>query len=91
MLYKVIQTPRNSWNSLSDTRSLFVPFKFSISSLEYPMAVKYAGLIYDLMLFTKKTFDDFKKSPNSGNVILRIRLKNGKEFIISQGNKYNLF
>ena len=55
------------------------------------MAVKYAGLIYDLMLFTKKTFDDFKKSPNSGNVILRIRLKNGKEFIISQGNKYNLF
>ena len=32
-----------------------------------------------------KTFDDFKKSPNTGNVILRIRMKNGKEFIVSQG------
>jgi hypothetical protein len=64
---------------------LGVPFKFSTSSLEYPAAVRYAGLIYDLMLFTKKTFDDFKKTPNSGNVILRVRLKNGKEFIVSQG------
>ena len=47
--------------------------------------MKYAGLIYDLVLFSKRTLDDFKKTPNHGNFTLRMRLKNGKEIIVVQG------
>ncbi len=50
-------------------------------------AVKYAGLIYDLILFSKRTLDDFKKTPNYGYITLRMRLKNGKEIIVVQGTR----
>jgi hypothetical protein len=63
-----------------------IPFKYSIG-IEHPEAVKYAGLIYDILLFSKKTLDSFKVSPpNTGNLTMRLRLKSGKELIIVQGN-----
>jgi hypothetical protein len=60
-----------------------VPFKFS--GLSHQEAVRYAGLIYDLILYSKKTIDDFKRTPNHGNMALRLRLKNGTEIIVVQG------
>jgi hypothetical protein len=63
-----------------------VPFKYN-SSLSHPEAVKIAGLIYDLILFSKRTLDDLKRSGSGGNITLRMRLKSGEEFIVVQGKK----
>jgi hypothetical protein len=66
-----------------------IPFKYSFGSLSdevsYKEAVNYAGLLHDLIQYTKKVLDDLKKN-NYGNLSLRLRLLNGTEIIIVQGN-----
>jgi len=64
-----------------------VPFKYNVNNISQQDAVKYAGLVYDLILFSKKTLDDFKGTPHYGNMKLRMRLKNGKEIIVVQGKR----
>lgn len=49
--------------------------------------MKYTGLIYDLILFCKKTLDDLKRSTLHTPISLRLRLKHGVEIIIIQGKK----
>lgn len=50
-------------------------------------AIKYTGLIYDLILYIKKTLDDFKKQgEKGGDISVRLRLKDGKEIIVTQCN-----
>ena len=69
-----------------------VPIKFD--GLSYQEAVKYTGLIYDLVLFCKKSLDDLKKTDHGKNdyskdknsqFSMRLRLKHGLEIIIVQG------
>jgi hypothetical protein len=61
-----------------------IPFHHS-EGLSYTEAVRYAGLISDILLLTKKTLDTFKTiPPNTGNMTMRFRLTNGKEIIIVQ-------
>jgi len=60
-----------------------VPYKYA--TLEHPEAVKYTGLLYDLFLFTKKILDNYKSTPNNGNMCIRLRLKSSQEVIINQG------
>lgn len=68
-----------------------IPFK---SNLENPVAVKIAGLIYDLILFSKRTLDDLKKNADSQmsnkNLTIRMRLKNGEELIVVQESELYL-
>jgi hypothetical protein len=63
---------------------LGVPFKYSSNNISYPEAVRYAGLVYDLILYSKKVLDDFRKN-NHGNMSMRLRLKSGMEIIVVQG------
>jgi hypothetical protein len=67
---------------------LGVPFKYNINNISHQEAVKYAGLVFDLILFSKRTLDDLKKTPHHGNMTLRLRLKNGSEIIVVQGKKF---
>lgn len=74
-----------------------VPFKFSQSIVQdknqevketsvnnnYIEAVKIAGLVSDLINYSKRTIEDLKKG-NTGNICIRLRLKDGKEIIIQQ-------
>lgn len=74
-----------------------VPFKYSQSiasdksqdsqdsnvNPNYIEAVKIAGLFSDLINYTKRTIEDLKKG-NTGNICIRLRLKDGKEIIIQQ-------
>lgn len=64
-----------------------IPFKSNI--VEQTTVVKIAGLIYDLILYAKRTLDDLKKTnvPQPGqspNGTMRMRLKNGEEIIVVQ-------
>jgi hypothetical protein len=45
--------------------------------------VKIAGLVSDLINYTKRTIEDLKKG-NTGNICIRLRLKDGKEIIVQQ-------
>jgi hypothetical protein len=74
--------------------NLGIPMKFhGISKQE---AVKYTGLVYDLVLFAKKSLDDLKKGDHrvdhskekNPQFSMRLRLKHGVEIIIIQGIKY---
>ena len=62
-----------------------MPFKYNPNNISHQDAVKYAGLIYDLILFSKRTLDDLKKTPHHGNMTLRLRLKTGSEIVVVQG------
>lgn len=63
--------------------------------MTYTEAVKYTGLIYDLVLFTKKSLDDLKKNDQKNdyskekfpNFSMRLRMKHGVEVIVIQGIK----
>lgn len=64
-----------------------IPFKSSIT--DNAQVVKIAGLLFDFVIFAKRTFDDLKRDKNSNNMeqknlTLRMRLKNGEEYIIIQ-------
>ena len=62
-----------------------VPFKYNINNISHQDAVKISGLIHELVLYSKKTLDDFKRTPNHGNITIRLRLKSGLEIIVVQG------
>ena len=74
-----------------------IPFKYSQSiasdksqdnqdsnvNPNYIEAVKIAGLVSDLINYTKRTIEDLKRG-NTGNICIRLRLKDGKEIIVQQ-------
>ena len=64
-----------------------VPFKYS--GLKDEEATKLAGLMYDLMHFSKRTLEDFKKG-NLGNICIRLRLTDGHEYIVKQEQDFFL-
>ena len=79
-----------------------IPFKFSQSIVQdkgldkeetvnpnYVEAVKICGLFMDLILYSKRTIEDLKKN-SQGNVLLSLRLKDGKEFIVQQEQDFYL-
>lgn len=66
-----------------------VPFKYN-PNLTHQEAVSIAGLIYDLILYSKRTIDEMVKKPSPSNMTLRMRLKNGEEIIVSQGKQSDL-
>jgi len=63
--------------------------------LSYQEAVKYTGLLYDLVLFSKKALDDLKKGgeftkndhskEKNPQFSMRLRMKNGIEIMVLQG------
>ena len=65
-----------------------VPFKYN-GNVTYQEAVKLAGLMIDLIHYTKRTIEDLKKG-NTGNICLRMRLKSGEEYIIQQEQDFFL-
>ena len=55
--------------------------------------MKYFLVIFDLILYSKRTLEDLKKVNEPGvnkNLTLRMRLKNGEELIIVQQNEFYL-
>jgi hypothetical protein len=76
-----------------------IPFKFSqsivpdkgnnivsesdIQSRNYSESVKISGLVSDLINYCKRVIDDLKKG-NQGNIVIRLRMKDGKEYVIQQ-------
>lgn len=82
-----------------------VPFKYSSSIVfdknlaekseqdaqnkNYMEAVRIAGLVSDLINYTKRTIEDFKKG-QTGNICIRLRLKDDKEIIIQQEQDFYL-
>jgi len=60
-----------------------------IQSRNYSEAVKIAGLFSDLINYTKRTIEDFKKG-QSGNICIRLRLSDGKEIIVQQEQDFFL-
>ena len=67
-----------------------IPFKSNME--KNSDVVRIAGLIFDLILFSKRTLGDLKKTNDSSdeNLTLRMRLKNGEELIVVQQNEYYL-
>ena len=67
-----------------------IPFKSNIE--KNSEIVRVAGLIFDLILYSKKILEDLKKvnEPGNDNLTLRMRLKNGEEIIVVQQNEYYL-
>ena len=68
-----------------------IPFKSNIEKNSEVVCV--AGLIFDLILYSKKILEDLKKTNEQGvndNLTLRMRLKNGEEIIVVQQNEYYL-
>ena len=68
-----------------------IPFKSNIE--KNSEVVRITGLIFDLILYSKKILDDLKKVNEPGtndNLTLRMRLKNGEEIIVVQQNEYYL-
>ena len=68
-----------------------IPFKSNIE--KNSEVVRIAGLIFDLILYSKKILEDLKKVNEQGtndNLTLRMRLKNGEEIIVVQQNEYYL-
>ena len=67
-----------------------IPFKSNIE--KNSEVVRITGLIFDLILYSKKILEDLKKvnEPGNDNLTLRMRLKNGEEIIVVQQNEYYL-
>ena len=68
-----------------------IPFKSNIE--KNSEVVRITGLLFDLILYSKKILEDLKKVNEPGandNLTLRMRLKNGEEIIIVQQNEYYL-
>ena len=68
-----------------------IPFKSNIE--KHSEVVRISGLIFDLILYSKKILEDLKKVNEPGvndNLTLRMRLKNGEEIIVVQQNEYYL-
>ena len=68
-----------------------IPFKSNIE--KNSEVIKIAGLIFDLVLYSKRTLDSLKKTNEPGvskNLTLRMRLKNGEELIVVQENEFYL-
>ena len=67
-----------------------IPFKSNME--KNSDVVRVAGLIFDLILYSKRTLSDLKKTNDSSddNLTLRMRLRNGVEIIIVQQNEYYL-
>ena len=67
-----------------------IPFKSNIE--KNSDVVRVAGLIFDLILYSKRTLSDLKKTSDSSddNLTMRMRLKSGVEIIIVQQNEYYL-
>ena len=68
-----------------------IPFKSNIE--KNSEVVRISGLIFDLILYSKKILEDLKKVNEPGvndNLTLRMRLKNGEEIIVVQQNEYYL-
>ena len=68
-----------------------IPFKSNIE--KNSEVVRITGLIFDLILYSKKILEDLKKVNEPGtndNLTLRMRLKNGEEIIVVQQNEYYL-
>ena len=61
-----------------------IPFKSSLA--DNTQVVKIAGLLFDFIIYAKRTFDDLKKpsSNDNKNMTIRMRLKNGEEYIVIQ-------
>ncbi len=68
-----------------------IPFKSNIEDNAF--VVKLTGLLFDLILYSKRTLDDLKKVNEPGvnkNLTIRMRLKSGEELIIVQQNEFYL-
>ncbi len=68
-----------------------IPFKSNIE--KNSDVVRIAGLMFDLILYSKKILEDLKKVNDQGvndNLTLRMRLRNGEELIVVQQNEYYL-
>lgn len=68
-----------------------IPFKSNIE--KNSEVVKIAGLVFDLILFSKRTLDSIKKTSEPGenkNLTMRMRLKNGEEIIVVQEGEFYL-
>ena len=67
-----------------------IPFKSNME--KNSDVVRVAGLIFDLILYSKRTLSDLKKVNDSSddNLTLRMRLKSGVEIIVVQQNEYYL-
>ena len=67
-----------------------IPFKSNME--KNSDVVRVAGHIFDLILYSKRTLSDLKKTNDSSddNLTLRMRLRNGVEIIIVQQNEYYL-
>ena len=68
-----------------------IPFKSNIE--KNSEVVRISGLIFDLILYSKKILEDLKKVNEPGvndNLTLRMRLKNGEEIIVVQQNEFYL-
>jgi len=66
-----------------------IPFKSNIE--KNSDVVRITGLIFDLILYSKKILEDLKKVNEPGaneNLTMRMRLKNGEELIVVQQNEY---
>ena len=69
-----------------------MPFKFNIN-ISKDDAVRYTGLLFNLMHYVKKVLDDLKKSENNqvrNNFMMRLRLQTGMEIIVNQDTDYYL-
>jgi hypothetical protein len=68
-----------------------IPFKSNIEDNAF--VVKLTGLLFDLILYSKRTLDDLKKINEPGvnkDLTIRMRLKSGEELIIVQQNEFYL-
>ena len=68
-----------------------IPFKSNLEN--NAQIVKITGLLFDLILYSKRTLDDLKKVNEPGvnkNLTIRMRLKSGEELIIVQQNEFYL-
>ena len=67
-----------------------IPFKSNME--KNSDVVRVAGLIFDLILYSKRTLSDLKKTNDSSddNLTMRMRLKSGVEIIVVQQNEYYL-
>ena len=68
-----------------------IPFKSNIE--KNSEVVRISGLIFDLILYSKKILEDLKKANEqclNENLTLRIKVKNGEEIIVVQQNEYYL-
>ncbi len=86
-LLAAFESKNTSLESFILVTSEGVPLKFS--GLKYEEAVKISAYMFDLMHFSKRTLEDFKKG-NLGNICIRLRLTDGHEYIIKQEQDFFL-